>query len=78
MSRDIIDELIEMRDRISARIEEEEARHAKLQEAISADEARLVMADALALLAKGRFHSDHAGQVAAVRDRLRKQLRGAA
>lgn len=78
MSRDIIDELIDMRDRIAARIEEEEARQLKLQAAISADEARLAMADALALLAKGRFHHDHAGQVAAVRDRLRKQIMGAA
>lgn len=74
MSRDIIDELIEMRDRIQKRIDDEEARAEKLAREISADEARLAMADALALISKGRFHHDHGAQVSAVKDRLKRQI----
>lgn len=89
MARDIIDSLIAMRERLDSSIAEEEARARKLADLIStadaeiekarlADEARLAMADALALLRKAQFHADHAAQVAAVKDRLRRQIAGAA
>lgn len=75
MSRDVIDELIAMRDRIQGRIEEAERLQDKLLLEIDAADASLAMADALALIAKGRFHHEHVAQVAAVKERLKQQIK---
>lgn len=75
MSADTIDALIAMSERINDLIAIENEKLEKLAADKAALEARQVMADALALIRKGKFHSDDAQQVAAVKTRLVKGMR---
>lgn len=77
---DPIDRLIEMRAEIDAMIEVEERKRDKLrleQLQVQMEQVGLVCANALALITKAKFHSDHAAQVAAVKKGLMDLARAA-
>ena len=77
LALELIDRLQRMRDDIDARIADEEARAAKLQDELSRYDATLLLADALAALRVVNTRNLSEGQrqqIAGVKDRIRKAL----
>lgn len=77
---DDLETMIAKRDALNAKIEAEERKSEKLRLAqleAKLEEFRVLSVNALALIGKAKFHSDHAAQVAAVKKGLMDLARAA-